>query len=359
MYCDFYSITEREHQREQFTKMLCREIEQFAAKNEFPFVIDTLFIGGGTPSLLEPYQLESIFKTMRKHYDLTDLKEVTLEANPGEAHFEKLKSFRELGINRLSMGFQSLQPELLIFLTRIHSREQAIETFENARKAGFDTINIDMIFAIPGQTLENWESDLIEIIKLEPNHISAYSLTNEPGTEFNRMVRLGQISEVADEKDLAFLLFTRKFLKDRGYHAYEISNFARKGFECRHNLHYWKTEPYLAFGPSAHGYDGKKRWWNVRSLDEYLNRLQNAKSPIVKSEHITPEKKYNELLLNGLRLPGGVSQIQINSLDINSKSNLSENLIKWKNKLEIKKGYLKITTEGIPFTDSILTDLFV
>ena len=339
--------------------MLCREIEIFAAENEFPFVLDTLFIGGGTPSLLEPHQLELIFSTLSLQYDLSNLSEVTLEANPGEAPIENLMAFRELGINRLSMGFQSLQPEMLTFLTRIHSREQALTTFENARKAGFDNINIDMIFSIPGQSLDMWKSDLTQITELKPDHISAYSLTNEPGTDFSRKVKSGEITEVDESLDLGFLLFTREFLNDKGYNPYEISNFAQQGFECIHNLHYWKTEPYLAFGPSAHGFDGQKRWWNVRSLDEYINRIENYSSPVVKTETITTEMRYNEILLNGLRLPDGIAESQLNGNGIDAEESLNQSLLKWKNELEINKGRLKIREKGIPFTDSILADLFI
>ena len=153
IYCDFYSITEREHQRDHFTKMLCREIELYSKSNVFDYKIDTIFIGGGTPSLLTPNQLHSIIDTLNNCYNLEKVCEITMEANPGEAPIEKLKEFKASGINRLSMGFQSLQPELLKFLTRIHTKEQAIDTFHNARLAEFKNINIDMIFSIPNQSL--------------------------------------------------------------------------------------------------------------------------------------------------------------------------------------------------------------
>ena len=359
IYCDFYSITEREEQIDKFTNMLCREISQFSEKNDFQFTIDTIFFGGGTPSLLEPKHLNLIICKLNDIYNLDDLYEITLEANPGEAPLNKLRSFFDLGINRLSMGFQSLQPDLLKFLTRIHSKEDALNTFTHARKAGFNNINIDMIFSIPGQTMDKWKSDLNMLIDLSPNHISAYSLTNEPGTEFNKMVKAGKIIEVDDNIDLKYLEFTRQHLSVNGYNPYEISNFSHTGFECRHNLHYWNSDPYLAFGPSAHGFDGSHRWWNVRSIDEYIKRLDNNHSPIVKKEKINNEMGFNELLLNGLRLKYGVDIKRLIHYRSDTNDILSKSINKWKNKLENRKGRLVITKEGIPLTDSILADLFI
>jgi len=359
IYCDFYSITEREHQREHFTKMLCKEIENYANDNSFTYTIDTIFIGGGTPSLLTPNQLESILTTLNKFYNFNNLFEITMEANPGEAPFEKLKAFRKLGINRLSMGFQSLQPELLKFLTRIHTGEQAIQTFHHAREAGFENINVDLIFSIPNQTLSMLEQDLEVITKLNPNHISAYSLTVESGTELNKMVRHEKVNMPKDESDLEMLFFVRDYLNENGYSPYEISNFSKNGFECKHNLHYWNTEPYLAFGPSAHGFDLKNRWWNVRSLDEYLNKLNSGKSAIISKENSSNTNLYNELLLNGLRLKNGINLEKLKIYNPNYLADLNFGLKKWDGKLVTNKESLFISEKGIPFLDSILPDLFI
>ena len=358
-YCDFYSITEREYQREIFTKMLCREIELYIKENQFEFIIDTIFFGGGTPSLLENRQMDSILNCIAKYYSIKNVIEITMEANPGEASKEKLAGFKNSGINRLSMGFQSLQPDLLFFLTRIHSREEALITFQIARDVGFENINIDLIFSIPNQTIKMLEEDLKIVTDLNPNHISAYSLTVESGTELNRLVKKNLITMPRDESDLEMLLFVRDFLKSKKYSAYEISNFSKSRFECKHNLHYWTTDPYLAFGPSAHGYDIKSRWWNVRSLDEYLKRLDNFKNPINRRENSDKISTFNEILLNGLRLSNGVQIKKLNRENPNWKKDLKFGLKKWSEKLKINEKSLYLTDRGIPFLDSILPDLFI
>jgi len=359
IYCDFYSITEQEHQREHFTNMLCKEIELYSKQHQFDFNIDTIFIGGGTPSILTPFQLNKILETLNKVYKLESNCEITLEANPGEAPLNKLKSFKSSGINRLSLGFQSLQPELLKFLTRIHTREQAIETYNNARNIGFENINIDMIFSIPNQTQKMLESDLQTIIKLAPNHISAYSLTVESGTELNRMVKKNITIMPKDDDNLNMLLFVRKFLSTHNFTPYEISNFAAAGNECKHNIHYWKSDPYLAFGPSAHGFNGNQRWWNVRSLDEYLKRLEKNKSPINQSELTSNSMRFNEILLNGLRLKNGISVNKLKSINSKYKLELNHGLTKWRDKIILNEKSLYLTDKGIPFLDSILLDLFI
>jgi oxygen-independent coproporphyrinogen III oxidase len=359
IYCDFYSITEQEHQREHFTNMLCREIEQYRKNHQFNFNIDTIFIGGGTPSILEPTQLEKILNTINICYNIGNESEITMEVNPGEAPIYKLKEFKALGINRISMGFQSLQPKLLKFLTRIHTNEQAIETYTNARDVGFENINIDMIFSIPNQTQQMLENDLLTLIKLAPNHISAYSLTVESGTELNRMVKKKTTIMPSDELDLNMLLLTRDILIKNNYNPYEISNFSLTNNECKHNIHYWNSDPYLAFGPSAHGFNNIKRWWNVRSLDEYLKRLEQYKSPIIQSEITTDAMRFNEILLNGLRLKIGVSINKLKSTNKNYLSDLDIGLKKWDGKIILNNESLHLTDKGIPFLDSILPDLFI
>ena len=359
IYCDFYSITEREHQREEFTHMLCREIELFKVHNKNNFIIDTIFIGGGTPSLLTVKQLNAILNSLVKTYSLDNVTEITLEANPGEISKKKLTEFKKLGINRISFGFQSLQKELLKFLTRIHTKEEAINSYINAKDVGFENINIDLIFSIPNQSLSKLENDLKIVSDLNPNHISAYSLTVEPGTELKRLVKKNKVIMPRNKLDLEMLTFTRQFLNNQGYNAYEISNFSKPNFECKHNLNYWNSGPYLAFGPSAHGYDLVNRWSNIRSIDGYIKKLRNFESPIVNIEMSSKSNKFNETLLNGLRLKKGVCLEKLKSLDQNYNEYLNHGLSKWKKEISIDNKYLSLTKEGIPFLDSILPDLFI
>ena len=194
---------------------------------------------------------------------------------------------------------------------------------------------------------------------MNPNHISAYSLTVEPGTELKRLVKKNKVIMPRNKLDLEMLTFTRQFLNNQGYNAYEISNFSKPNFECKHNLNYWNSGPYLAFGPSAHGYDLVNRWSNIRSIDGYIKKLRNFESPIVNIEMSSKSNKFNETLLNGLRLKKGVCLRKLKSLDQNYYEYLNHGLSKWKKEISIDNNYLSLTKEGIPFLDSILPDLFI
>jgi oxygen-independent coproporphyrinogen-3 oxidase len=194
---------------------------------------------------------------------------------------------------------------------------------------------------------------------LNPNHISAYSLTVEPGTELKRLVKKNKVIMPRNKLDLEMLTFTRQFLINQGYNAYEISNFSKPNFECKHNLNYWNSGPYLAFGPSAHGYDLVNRWSNIRSIDGYIKKLRNFENPIVNIEMSSKSNKFNETLLNGLRLKKGVCLRKLKSLDQNYYEYLNHGLSKWKKEICIDNNYLSLTKEGIPFLDSILPDLFI
>ena len=323
--------------------------------------VDTLYIGGGTPSLLEPRHLEMILAALQETVGLADLVEFTLEANPGEAPEDKLRTFRELGANRLSMGFQSFDHALLKFLGRLHDPQACINTFEAARRAGFENINADLIFNIPGQTLSRWQADLATLADLEPEHISAYSLTVEKGTGLHDLVSSGKVAMPAEETDLSMLSFAREFLPDRGYRAYEISNYSRDGRDCRHNLHYWRIEPYWGFGPSAHAFDGRRRSWNVRSLDGYMEAVAAGRSPVAGSEQLDDRQLHNERLAFGLRLAEGLSVTQGLGYESNSEfaSRFEEPLVRWDSYLALSEDNLVLKEKGILLADAIAADLFL
>ena len=304
MYCDFYSITDRENSIPTFIKAIMQEIKACRI-DASDWIIDTIFIGGGTPSLLSENMIESILSQLHKKYDLSNIREITIEANPGEAPKDRLKSFYEMGINRVSIGAQSFQPNLLQFLTRIHNRDQIFETYDNARDAGFDNINCDLIYSIPGQTWSNWSDDLDTISAMSPEHISAYTLTAEKGTELFSMVLNNKLKMPKKEQEGKWFLKTHEILSRNGYQAYEVSNFSKPGYECNHNLHYWNIEPYLAFGPSAHGFDGQYRWNNSRSLDQYIGCILSGKSAISMREKISTIEHINEKVGFGLRMKKG------------------------------------------------------
>ena len=227
MYCDFYSITDRNQDIPIFINSLIKEIELSKIKYDFDWEFDTIFIGGGTPSLLEPKYVEIIIDKINHTFNLSSIKEITLETNPGEAPFERLKAYKSIGINRLSIGFQSFDPKILKFLDRLHSPNESIDTFKNARLAGFENINADLIFNIPGQSPKRWENDLKQLISLDIEHISTYSLTVEKGTVLNSEVKKGNIVMPNEDIDLAMYEFGLDQLVSKNYYQYEISNFSK------------------------------------------------------------------------------------------------------------------------------------
>ena len=357
VYCDFYSITKKEDQIPVFTDCLLREIDSYkhyAGKWKF----DTIFFGGGTPSLLPAKYLEQILQKLHDTFDTSNVEEITLEANPGEAPLQHLKDIRNLGVNRLSMGFQSFDDKILKVLGRLHKSEDCFKTFKNAREAGFDNINTDMIFNIPELSIQNWKKDLNKLLELDPEHISAYSLTVEPSTKLFNLVKNKELIMPLEKIDIEQFLITEDILSKHSYNHYEISNYAKNDRECKHNLHYWKLSPYLSFGPSAHSFNLNKRWWNKRSLEEYINLLIKNKLPTEGVETLTKENHYNEIILNGLRLKEGVSISNLKKYNnIITKNNFDKISQKW-DCLSISKKKIKLIDNGFLFVDEISSDMF-
>ena len=359
IYCDFYSITDRENSIPRFINAIVKEIETCTV-DVSNWKLETIFIGGGTPSLLNGRNIESILNALERKYNLAQKKEWTMEANPGEAPLERLKDFRSLGINRLSMGVQSLEPDLLKFLTRIHSANQVFETYEHAHNAGFENINCDLIYSMPGQSWEIWERDLLRVLDLKPEHISAYTLTLEKGTELYQFVKKGQVTMPEEDQTGEWFLKTHGILNSHGYSAYEISNFAKPGMECRHNLHYWRIHPYLAFGPSAHGVDGSNRWGNVRSLDQYLTQIESGNTLISMKESLTQKNLTNELIGFGLRMNEGIDLAQIPERYLNQfNTNLESARQKWSDVLILRDSSVSLTKKGMVYADAVGVDLML
>ena len=358
VYCDFYSITKKEDQIPVFTDCLLREIDSYkhyAGKWKF----DTIFFGGGTPSLLPAKYLEQILQKLHDTFDTSNVEEITLEANPGEAPLQHLKDIRNLGVNRLSMGFQSFDDKILKVLGRLHQSKDCFKTFNNARKAGFDNISADMIFNIPELSTQKWNSDLNRLIELDPEHISAYSLTVEPSTKLFNLVKRKELLMPIESIDIEQFLLTNKILSEHGYSHYEISNYAKINRESKHNLHYWNLSPYLSFGPSAHSYDLEKRWWNVRSLEKYIESISNNKLPVENNEKLSRNDHYNEIILNGLRLKNGINLSSLNKYsDLANLDYLNTIHKKW-DCLSISDNNIKLIDNGFLFVDEITKDLFI
>tara|TARA_Y100001970_G_scaffold110028_1_gene137402 strand:- start:687 stop:1817 length:1131 start_codon:yes stop_codon:yes gene_type:complete len=358
IYCDFYSVTKREDSIDRFIDCLLTEIKLNKTKLS-DYTFDTIFFGGGTPSVLSANQIEKILTTLNKCYNLDKKIEITLECNPGEIDYNKLKNLKKLGINRLSIGFQSFNENLLKFLGRLHNVEQSISTFNAARKAGFDNINIDLIYDIPKQKIKDWKNDLFLGTSLEPEHISAYSLTVEQNTVLNSMVKNKIISMPSEKIDKKMFLNTIEYLENKNYIHYEISNFSKHKKNCKHNLHYWRLEPYLAFGPGAHGFDGYKRWWNKKSLNHYLTQLEENKLPIESEEILSKKDSFNETIMNGLRLMEGAKINKLNEyLDDNIENYIKPYTKKWPY-IDNDGTNLSLNKKGLLFTDEIIADLFL
>ena len=360
IYCDFYSITNKESMINQFVKSLIDEINYLTIDYDLNLKIDTIFFGGGTPSILDSKSYENIINALNKKFNLSHLKEMTIEANPGECNLKLLKNLKKLGFNRLSIGIQSLHRKHLKFLSRIHSPKDSIQTFNNAISAGFENINTDLIYNIPGQSVFDWEKDLYKIINLGPTHISAYSLTVEKNTELYSLTKNKSVIMPNESIEIEMFKMCKSILKTNNYSQYEISNYCKPGFECKHNLHYWKMEPYFAFGPSANGFDGKKRWTNIKSLEGYINLIQNKRSAITQIENLSKKDLFNENILNGLRLIQGLNKSTIKNLsntDVNQ--HISHLITKWDPLIVDDGEKIYLNDKGLLFADEIISELFI
>ena len=304
-YCSFYKETSDRNKTARFLDALLLELDQRAASLP-PLRPRTIFFGGGTPSALSTPQLEYLLTGLRARLDLSELTEWTLEMNPATVSLEKATLLRSLGVNRISMGVQSWEPQLLAVLGRVHSAEQARRSYGILREAGFENVNLDLIFGVPTQTPEMWRRSLAETVALGPEHISAYNLTYEEDTEFFRRFVKGDLTQ-DDDEDAALFELTADGLAASGYEPYEISNFARPGRECLHNLAYWQAADYLGLGPSAFSTVGERRWSNVRDTAAYNDRVHAGVTATDFEEAIPPETRRAEAIAFGLRTNRGVA----------------------------------------------------
>jgi oxygen-independent coproporphyrinogen-3 oxidase len=301
-YCDFYSLESLESVS-RFLTALDREIEHYAAYGTEE-KIDTVYFGGGTPSILSPSDIECILRKLHDLFVIRPDAEITLETNPGTVTEEKLRSFRALGINRISIGIQSFHDEELKFLTRIHSSAEAKRCVDLAYRVGLENVGIDLIFALPGQTMGLWEDNLGQAIALNPHHISAYSLIVEKGTPLSRMVEAKQVSALPLKTEAEMYRFTMEYLQTAGFEHYEVSNYSRPGFRSKHNSNYWNHTPYLGFGPSAHSFWNKRRWWNNANINTYCGHLEQGKLPVAGDERLSFEQLIAETIMLGMRSDG-------------------------------------------------------
>jgi oxygen-independent coproporphyrinogen-3 oxidase len=303
-YCDFATGLYQSELAERYVAALIEEIgtSRYSGAN-----VDTIYFGGGTPSLLAPSQLDRILVTLSQHFEIDPAAEVTLEINPGSVTREKLQAFRSLGINRASFGAQTFDDRELAKLGRSHTAADALKTFTDLRNAGFENISFDLIAGLPGQTLTGWQRNIKQALDLNPEHLSFYLLEVHSGTPLAEHIRRG-LQPVPDD-DLAGVMY--QWMLDEaceaGYEHYEISNLCRAGFHSRHNVKYWTTEPYYGFGCSAHSYDGRaRRWSNHRDVLKYVETIENGGSSVVEEQELSVTDLRAEALFLGMRMMRGV-----------------------------------------------------
>ena len=357
-YCNFHFSTSTQLQ-EGFTNALLREID--LQKSYLSEPVSTIYFGGGTPSILPSANIKNIISRLQKKFTIENNAEVTLEANPDDISLEKLEEWKQIGINRLSIGIQSFFQQDLAWMNRAHNAQQALDCITLAQKAGFNNLTIDLIYGTPTLSDEAWEKNVKTAIDLQIPHLSCYALTVEPKTALDKLIKQKKLADVDTEKQARHFELLMDWMKEGHYEHYEISNFAKPGFRSRHNSSYWQGKPYLGLGPSAHSFNGTSRQWNVANNALYIQSLSKGLVPF-DTEVLTTEQQLNEYIMTSLRTMEGISLQKVKQ---NFGKDKSEYLIKTAQPhlnhlhLTLEDDYLKTTTEGKLLADGIAADLFV
>ncbi len=358
-YCNFFSLASSKY-KERFLNAL--KEETYLRKNYLDGKqVESIYLGGGTPSILTIQEINGILEDIRKYFILSENTEITLEANPDDIGPDILRDYRSIGINRLSIGVQSFYDDDLQYLNRIHSGLRAEESVFQAREAGFSNISIDLIYGIPTLTQEKWQKNLEKAFFLEVPHISAYSLTVEPKTALDQLIRKMKLPGPSEEDILNHFRILIRMMREQGFEHYEISNFCKKNFYSRHNSMYWNTTQYLGLGPSAHSYNGNSRQWNISNLVQYIDQI-NRNEMFFESEELTPVQKYNEYVMVSLRTMWGC---ELNSI----RERFGEGPAAYFSRLAApyltsgemieNSGIYYLTDEGKLFADGIASNLFL
>lgn len=307
IYCDFYSKTELSYIPD-YIEALKTEIKKRSGQQA---PINTIYFGGGTPSLLSIEEVDSLFNTIKDNFSIQPDAEISFEINPGTVDFKYLKKLNSIGINRLSIGVQSFSDDKLEFLKRIHTADQAVKAVYDAEQAGFSNISLDLIYGLPFETQSMWLEDLEKAVNMEPAHLSCYMLTIEPLTPLDKYVKKGMVKPLGQRSMSQLFKKTALVLSELQFEHYEISSFAKeRGFRSKHNSQYWDMTPYLGFGASAHSFDGKKRSWNHKSIIKYLKDIDSDRLPVEDFEILTIEQKKLETIMLGLRTTEGIDLIK-------------------------------------------------
>ena len=366
-YCDFLSGPQDKETIERYVSRLLKEIQVHASKQKFTldYEVTTIFLGGGTPSVLEANQIQRIFEMLKNSFKISKDAEITIEANPGTVTVEKLEAYKKCGINRISFGLQSTNNEELKLLGRIHTYEEFLESYQLARACGFENINVDLISAIPKQTVASWEETLSTVIALNPEHISAYSLIVEEGTPFAKLYGEGCPGEhdlPREEEERVIYYRTEELLEKAGYHRYEISNYAKKGKECRHNLGYWERKEYLGIGLGAASLINNIRYKNTDDLLYYMEHSSDLSAIQENVEKLSLQEQMEEFMFLGLRKMEGVSVTEFkNTFGKTMEECYGEQIQKLKEQglLEQKDGRLMLTRPGIDVSNYVFGEFLI
>lgn len=362
-YCDFFSASGTEEEQAAYVSAMVQEIQSYQELSG-EYEVQTIFLGGGTPSLLTPEQIEQIFNAIYHTFSVNENAEITMEMNPGTVDIEKLHAMKAAGVNRLSIGLQSAQNEELKMLGRIHTYEEFLETWRLTEQAGFKNRNIDLMSALPGQTMESYEDTLSKVLALEPEHISAYSLILEEGTVFYDWYEKGKLDRGAwklpsEEEEYAMGELTIQRLAEAGMHRYEISNYAKPGKECRHNLGYWDRVEYLGIGAGSSSLIKGERFAHIRDRKAYIEKIRNGESILIDREILSVESQMEEFMYLGLRKIEGVSRTDFqNYFGKNVDDVYGEILDKLEEEqlLEFSGNRIRLTHRGMDVSNCVLAE---
>ena len=352
-YCDFYSVEKDDELIDEFVEALLAEIQIIANTKWKDRVYNTIYFGGGTPPLIGQSGIEAILKALRGNFNISPRSEISMEINPETASADFFRSVRSSGVNRISIGVQSFDDEVLKTLGRVHDSATAIKAIDYAVETDYERICIDLIFGVPGQTVDGWRDTLWQAINKNPVHISAYGLTIERGTPFEKMVDSGRLTLPDNDTQAEMYQAMNRVLSDAGFARYEVSNYARMGYECQHNLKYWRDDKYLGLGPSAHSYDGDTRSANYKNLGKYITSIRKGKLAVNFKERLTAKQRGEERLLLGLRLAEGIDYNIV-------KEVINENTLKeleGQGYIMRKSNNLALTDNGFLMADEIIVKL--
>ena len=357
-YCDFNSFKIDLNEKIKYLNYLGEEMKLYKEeiKNR---EIDSVFVGGGTPSILNENEINILFEKIKENFNIKSNAEITMECNPGTLTLNKLKAMKKSGVNRLSIGLQAVQNHHLKYIGRIHTFEEFEKNYHDVKQMGFDNINIDLMYALPNQSREDWMESLEKVVKLNPTHISAYSLILEENTELFKMYERDEFNLLDENTDIEMYEYTINYLKSHGYNQYEISNYAKDNFECKHNVLYWKCEEYVGIGASASGYFNGIRYNNICELDNYEKMILEGEKPIEWEEKLSIKDEIEESIFLGLRMNEG---IQIS--DFKEKYNFDfekeyKNEIEKLSKMElieIDNNRMKLTQKGREISNSVFVE---